>query len=152
HDGDALATPAHPLEMPAPLRARVLRQRSSFGRADAVELVRGLAQVRLEGANAEAGEDRLHAVDEQRPLADQRLSLAARSSHVLLGNRRDRRHAAMALLPPQPPEKGAHQQLRAEAIGLGTPVLTRTRDARGMDDIGFELARPQPPRQPAAVA
>jgi hypothetical protein len=36
----------------------------------------------------------------------------------------------MALLAPQPAEKGAHQEFRIEAIGLRTPVFARHRDAR----------------------
>jgi len=34
------------------------------------------------------------------------------------------------------------------AIGLRAPVFTRHRDARGMDDISLDVARPQPARQP----
>jgi hypothetical protein len=58
----------------------------------------------------------------------------------------------MALLAAQPAEKGAHQQFRVETIGLRAPMFARHRDARGMDDVSFDIARLQPARQPKAVA
>ncbi len=58
----------------------------------------------------------------------------------------------MAFLAAQPAEKGAHQQLRVEAIGLGAPVFARHRNACGMDDVSLNIAGPQPARQPEAVA
>jgi hypothetical protein len=58
----------------------------------------------------------------------------------------------MAQLATQPPEKGAHQELRIETIGLCTSVFARHRDARGMDDVSLDVARPQPARQPEAIA
>src|SRR5262249_51645363 len=61
-----------------------------------------------------------------------------------------RYHAAVALLAAQPTEKGAHQEFAIEAIGLCTPMFARHRDAGGMNDISFDIARPQPARQPEA--
>ena len=58
----------------------------------------------------------------------------------------------MALLAAQPAEKGAHQQFRVEAISLRAPVFARHRHTCGMDDVGLDMARPQPTRQPEAVA
>ena len=58
----------------------------------------------------------------------------------------------MSLLAPQPAEKGAHQEFRIEAVGLRAPVFARHRDARGMDDISFDIAFPKPAREPEAVA
>jgi hypothetical protein len=58
----------------------------------------------------------------------------------------------MALLAAQPAEEDADQQFRVEAIGLRAPVFARHRDARGMDDVGLDTARPQPARQPEAIA
>ncbi|MES0021288.1 hypothetical protein [Mesorhizobium sp. M0036] len=58
----------------------------------------------------------------------------------------------MALLAAQPAEKGTHQRLRVETIGIGAAVLARHRNARGMDDVDLGVVRPQPARQPDAVA
>lgn len=134
------------------LGAGVVRQRRSLRYADGDEPVGRIAQAQAEAANAEAGENRLDAVDEPRLLTDQGLSLAVRPPRVLFFERRNRRHTAMALLAPQPAEKGAHQKLRVEPICLGTPVLTRHRNAGRVDGIGLDVARPQPARQPKAVA
>src|SRR5205809_3193048 len=138
--------------MAAQFRARVLRQRSPFRCTQAFELVLGFAQHRLEGANAEAREDGLHLVHQPRLLSDQILPLTVRTPGVLLLDRRDRYHAAMPLLAAQPTEKGPHQQFRIEAISLRTPMFARHRDARGMNDISLDIVRPQPARQPEAVA
>src|SRR5579864_2000677 len=147
-----LAHYAQTREMAVQFRARVLRQRSPFRGAQAFELLLGLAQCRLEGANAQAREDGLHLVHDPGLLSDKILPLPVRSPCILLLNRRDRHHAAMALLAPQPAEKGAHQEFRIEAIGLRAPVFARHRDARGVDDINFDIAFPKPAREPEAVA
>ena len=65
---------------------------------------------------------------------------------AILLDRRDRHHAAMARLAAQPAEKDAHQEFGIETIGLRAPVFARHRDAGGMDDIGLNIARPQPAR------
>ena len=57
----------------------------------------------------------------------------------------------MLALAAQPTEKGAHEQLRIDPVGLGAPMLTRNRDAARMDDVGLDLPLPQPTRQPKAV-
>jgi hypothetical protein len=93
--------------MAAQLRARILQHRRPFRRVQTFELFLGLAQGRPEGANAEAREDGLHLVHDPRPLSDQVLPLAVRPPCVLLLNRRDRHHAAMAHLAAQPAEKSA---------------------------------------------
>src|SRR4029077_8682058 len=138
--------------MAAQFRARVLRQRRPFSSAQVFELSLDFAQGWPEGANAEAHEDGLHLVHDPRLLGDKILPLAVRSPRVLLLDRRDGNHAAMALLATQPAEKGAHQEFGVEAIGLRTPVFARHRNARGMDDISLDIARPQPARQPKSVA
>ena len=81
-------------------------------------------------------------VDNPRLLSDQILALAVRSPRVLLLGRRDRHHAAMALLTAQPAEEDAHQKFRIETIGLRTPVFARHRDAGRMDDVNLDIARP----------
>ena len=91
-------------------------------------------------------------VHDPRLLGDQILALAVRPAGVLFLSGWNRCHAAMALLPAQPANKGAHQQFGVEAIGLRAPVFARYRHARRMDDIGLDLLPPQPARQPEAVA
>ena len=95
---------------------------------------------------------RLHPVDDARALADQALALAVRPLGILLCERRDRRHAAMAPFAAQPAEERALQQLGVEPVGLRPPMLARYGDARRMDDVRLDAARPQPARQPEAVA
>src|SRR6478736_4415260 len=138
--------------MAAQFRKRVLWQRRAFRRAQIFELFRNLAHGRPQRANAEAGKYRLDLVDNPRLLSDQILALAVRSPRVLLLDRRDRHHAAMARLAAQPTEKDAHQKFRIETIGLRAPVFARHRDAGRMDDVGLDIARPQPARQPEPVA
>src|ERR1700746_3908726 len=133
--------------MAAQFRKRVLWQRRAFRRPQIFELFRNLAHGRAQSANAEAGKYRLDLVDNPRLLSDQILALAVRSPRVLLLDRWDRHHAAMARLAPQPAEKDAHQKFRIETIGLCAPVFTRHRDAGGMDDVNLDIARPHPARE-----
>ena len=65
---------------------------------------------------------------------------------------RDRDHLAVITLAPQPAEKAAFEQLCVETIGLGTPMLARYRYARGVNDMGLDLARPEPACQPKTVS
>ncbi|WP_123150840.1 hypothetical protein [Mesorhizobium delmotii] len=76
----------------------------------------------MEAPNGETGKNRLDAVDELRLPTGQGLSFAIRLPLVPLFERRDRRHTT--ILTAQPAEKGAHQKLGVETIGLGAPVLT----------------------------
>src|SRR6516225_1001464 len=137
--------------MAAQFRKRVLWQ-PSFRRAQIFELFCNLAHGRAQRANTEAGKYRLDLIDNPRLLGDQILTLAVRSPRVLLLDRRDRHHAAMALFAAQPAEKDAHQKFRIETISLCAPVLARHCDAGGMDDVGLNIARPQPARKPEPVA
>src|SRR3954452_2769232 len=127
-------------------------QRRPFRGAKTVEPFLGLAQRRLKGADPEARQHCLHPVHEARTVADELFVLAARPLGIFVLDRRNRRHAAVALLAPQPTEEGAHQQLRVQTIGLCPSVPARDSDARGMGDIGLDAAPPQPARQPKAVA
>src|ERR1700746_2885843 len=91
--------------MAAQFRKRVLGQRRASRRAKIFEPFGKLAHGRAQSAKAEAGKYRLDLVDNPRLLSDQILALAVRSPRVLLLDRRDRHHAAMALLSAQPTEK-----------------------------------------------
>jgi hypothetical protein len=129
---------------------------SVFGGSGAPSAVRSAsrraAQGRLEAADAEAGQGALHPVHDPGALAHEALALAARALGVLLLQRRDRGHAAVARLAAQPAEEGALEQLGVQAVRLGAPVLPRDRDAGRVHDVGLDAARPQPARQPEAVA
>src|SRR6202022_1954165 len=138
--------------MTAQLRKRVLWQWRAFRRAQIFKPFGRLAHGRAQIPNAEPDKYRLDLVDNPRLLSDQILALAVRSPRVLLLDRTDRHHAAIALLAAQPAEKDAPQKFRIETIGLGAPVFARHRDAGRMDDVGLNIARPQPARQPEAVA
>src|ERR1700758_2698182 len=138
--------------MTAQFRKRVLWQRRAFRRGQIFKPFGKLAHGRAQSANPEAGKYRLDLVDDPRLLNDQILALTVRSPRVLLLDRRDRHHAAMALFATQPAEKDAHQKFRIETIGLCTPVVARHRNAGGMDDVGLNIARPQPAREPEPVA
>src|SRR5215475_2172932 len=132
--------------MTAQFREGILWQWRAFRRAKFFEPFGKLAHGRAQGANAEAGKYRFDLVDNPRLFSDRILALAVRSPRILLLDRRDRHHAAMALLAAAPAEKDAHQKLRIETISLCAPVFARYRDAGGMDDIGLNIARPQPTR------
>src|SRR6202022_1639513 len=138
--------------MTAQLRKRVLWQWRAFRRAEIFKPVGRLAHGRAQIPNAEPDKYRLDLVDNPRWLSYKILALAVRSPRVLLLDRRDRHHAAMALLAAQPAEKDAHQKFRIETIGLRAPVFARHRDAGRMDDVNLDIARPQPAREPKAVA
>src|SRR5260370_12620964 len=116
--------------MTAQFRKRVLWQRRAFRRAQIFEPFGKLAHGRAQSANAEAGKYRLDLVDNPRLLSDQILALAVRSPRGLLLDRRDRHHAAMALLAAQPAEKDAHQNFRTDPIRLPTPVSAPPRNPR----------------------
>src|ERR1700756_1730036 len=138
--------------MAAQFRKRVLWQRRAFRRAYIFERFRNLAHGRPQRANAEAGKYRLDLVGNPRLLSDQILALTVRSPRVLLLDRPDHHHAPMALFAPQPTEKEGHQKFRIETIGLRAPLFARHRDAGGMDDVGLNIARPQPAREPEPIA
>src|ERR1700738_2478780 len=79
------------------------------------------------------------------------LALAVGPLGIFVLDCRDRDHLAVITLAPQPTEKGAFEQLGVETIGLGAPVLARYGYARCVDDVGLDVTRPEPTRQPEAV-
>jgi hypothetical protein len=121
-------------------------------RAQAAEPLGRLAQRRLEAPDAEAGQGALDPVHDAGALADQARVLSVRALGILLLEGRDRRHAAGVPFAAQPAEEGALEQLGVEPIRLGPPMLPRHGDARRVDGMGFDAARPQPTCQPEAVA
>src|SRR5438046_5023529 len=77
--------------------------------------------------------------------------LAVGALGILLFERRNGRHRAMLHLPPEPAEKGAHQKLGIEPVGLAAAMLARHRNAARVDHIGLDGAPLEPARQPEAV-
>src|SRR3954464_4923662 len=114
--------------------------------------LRRVAEARLEAPDAETDQRAFDPVHEPGALADQGLPLAARALGILLVQGRDGRHAAVGGLPAQPAEKRALKQLGVEPVRFGPPVFARHGNAGWMNDIGLNATRPQPARQPEAVA
>src|SRR5437868_5446179 len=121
-------------------------------RVQCCNTLRGLAQGWFEIANAQPGEGPLHSVDDARAFPDQALALAIGPLGVLFGNCRDARHGAVAPFPTQPPQEPPLQQLGVEPVGLGPAMFPRYGDTRGMDHMRLHPTRPQPARQPEAIA
>src|SRR5262245_12196260 len=115
------------------------------------EAVRRRLELGIEAANTEARQGRLNAVDDRGVLANEGLALAVGTLGILICEGRNRAHLAVAPLAAQPAKKGALEQLRVKPVGLGAPVLPRHGNARGMNDMGLDAARPQPAGEPKAV-
>src|SRR6516165_12091240 len=64
---------------------------------------------------------------------------------------RDCHHLAVIPFAAQPAEKSTFKQLGIEPVCLGAPVLARYGDARCVNDVGLDVVRPQPTRQPEAI-
>src|SRR6202030_2351692 len=88
----------------------------------------------------------------KRAFPDQALALPVGPLGVLFGNGRDARHGAVAPFPAQPPQEPPLQQLGVEPVGLGPAMFPRYGDTRGMDHMRLHPTRPQPARQPEAIA
>src|SRR3984893_6379697 len=126
----------------------------SVARRSAAPRLRGgrPAQGWFEVANAQPGQGALHSVDDARALPDQALALPVGPLGVLFGNGRDARHGAVAPFPAQPPQEPPLHQLGVEPVGLGPAMFPRYGDTRGMDHMRLHPTRPQPARQPEAIA
>ena len=111
-----------------------------------------MAQGKLEASDSKAGERGLHPVHNPGALTHQNLTLAVWSASVLFLNCRDRSHAAMPRLAPKPAQKGTLQKFGVEPIGFRPPVFARHRDTIRVDNVSFDVACPQPPRQPETIA
>src|SRR5512144_543558 len=112
----------------------------------------GLAQRWVEAADAEPRQGRLHAIDQPGPFTDEVFPFPRRALGVLVLDTRHDRHGAMPRLTTQPTEEYTHEQRRIQAIGLGAAAVTRHRDTASVDHVRLDAARPQPARQPEAVA
>src|SRR5580693_3042784 len=88
----------------------------------------------------------------KRACPDQALALPVGPLGVLFGNGRDARHGAVAPFLAQPPQEPPLQQLGVEPVGLGPAMFPRYGDTRGMDHMRLHPTRPQPARQPEAIA
>src|SRR5262249_49395242 len=142
--------PAH--HVATQLSQRVGWDRLALGCAQAVQAFGGLLQLGIEAADAKPNQRCFHSVDDPTLLSDEALALPVGPLSIFVLDCRDRDHLAVITLAPQPAEKGAFEQLGVETIGLGAPVLASHGYARCVDDVDFDVARPEPARQPEAVA
>src|SRR3954466_16008034 len=131
---------------------RVGRERHPLGGPKRGETVRRVAQRRLERPNPEAGQTALHPVDQARALTDEPLALTVRALGILLRQRRDRDHVAAIGFPAQPADEDPFEQSRVEAICFRPAMLARDSHAGRVNDVGFDIAGPEPARQPEPVA
>src|SRR3954467_5319667 len=131
---------------------RVGRERHPLRGPQRCETVRGVAQSRLEGPNPEADQTPLHPVDQARALPNEPLALTARALGILLRPCRNGRHVAVIGFAAQPADEDPFEQSRVEAICFRPAMLARDSHAGRMDDVGFDIAGPEPARQPEPVA
>src|SRR3954466_5016847 len=131
---------------------RVRRGRDPLGGPQRCETVRRLAQRGLEGPNPEADQTPLHPVDQARALTDEPLALTVRALGILLRQRRNGRHVAVIGFAAQPADEDPFEQSRVEAICFRPAMLARDSHAGRVDDVGFDIAGPEPARQPEPVA
>ena len=149
---DLIPHKAQARQIAAQLGQRIGRQGGPLRRTHRLQALRRGAEARLEAPDAETDQRAFDPVHEPGALADQGLPLAARALGILLVQGRDGRHAAVVRLAAQPTQKGTLEQLGVEPVRLGPPVFARDGDAGWMNDIGLNATRPQPARQPEAVA
>src|SRR4051794_33357894 len=131
---------------------RIGRERHPLGGPQRCETVRRVAQCGLEGPNPEADQTPLHPVDQARALTNKPLALTVRALGILLRQRWNGRHVAVVGFAAQPADEDAFEQSRVEAICFGPAMLARDSHAGRMDDVGFNVAGPEPAGQPEAVA
>src|SRR3954469_5311776 len=131
---------------------RVGRERHPLGGPQRSETVRRVAQGRLEASNPEADQTALHPIDQARALRQEPLALTARALGILLRQRRNGRHVTVIGFAAQPAEEDTFEQSRIEAICYVPGMLARDSHAGRVDDVGFDIAGPEPARQPEPVA
>src|SRR3954454_10291346 len=131
---------------------RVGRKRHSLGCPKCCETVRRVAQGRLEGPNPEADQTSLHPVDQARALTNERLALTVGALGILLRQRWNGDHVAVIGFAAQPADEDPFEQSRVEAICFRPAMLARDSHAGRVDDGGFDIAGPEPARQPEPVA
>src|SRR5215469_9933672 len=78
-------------------------------------------------------------------------SMSAVSMPTPITRANRRHHLAVIPFAAQPAEKSPFKQLGIEPVCLGAPVLARYGDARCVNDMGLDVVRPQPARQPEAI-
>src|SRR3954449_3979753 len=131
---------------------RVGRERHPLRGPQRCETVRRVAQRRLEASNPEADQTPLHPVDQARALTDEPLALTARALGILLRQRCNGDPVAVIGFAAQPADEDPFEQSRVEAICFGPAMLARDCHAGRVDDVGFDIAGPEPARQPEPVA
>ena len=111
-----------------------------------------MAQGGLKAPNAEPSQSALDPIDQAGALTNQALALTGWTLGILLLERRDLGHAAVAPFATQPPQEPALQQLGVKPVGFRPAMLPRYREARGTDHVRLYSTRRKPARQPKAVA
>jgi hypothetical protein len=106
----------------------------------------------LEGPNPEADQTALHPVDQARALTNERLALTVGALGILLRQRWNGDHVAVIGFAAQPADEDPFEQSRVEAICFRPAMLARDSHAGRVDDVGFDIAGPEPARQPEPVA
>jgi len=92
---DLIAEEAEVRHLTLQLGPGVGRDRTAFRRAHARQILRCVAQFRVEPADAQSHQCRLHPVDAARALADELIMLTVRPFRIFLFDRRDLGHAAV---------------------------------------------------------
>src|SRR3954470_15430062 len=102
------------------------------------QALRRLAKGGLEAPNAEPSQGALDPIDEAGALTNQALALTGWTLGILLFERRDLGHAAVAPLAAEPAQEGPLQQRGIQPICFSPPVLARDSDAGWVDDMSFD--------------
>src|SRR3954466_9021321 len=110
----------------------------------------GALQRGLEGPNPEADRTALHPVDQARALTNERLALTVGALGILLRQRWNGDHVAVIGFAAQPAEEDPFEQSRVEAICFRPAMLARDSHAGRVDDVGFDIAGPEPTRRRCA--
>jgi hypothetical protein len=106
------------LHVPLEFGQSVGRDWFAFGRAQCIQPLLGVSQLRIEAPDPEPDQCCFHTIDEPALLANQALALAAWSLSILLSEGRNGSRLAMITLAPQPAHKGTLQELCVEPIRL----------------------------------
>src|SRR3954468_23494037 len=128
------------------------REGRPFRKSQSTQALRRLAQGGLKAPNAEPSQSALDPIDQAGALPNQALALTGWTLGILLFERRDLGHAAVALLAAEPAQEGPLQQRGIQPICFGPPVLARDSDAGWVDHMGFDAVSAQPAGQPEAIA
>src|SRR5580693_2890561 len=124
---------------------------TSVAGAQFVEPLAAVALDRLVVGDPLREQESLDAVDVFDPLGDQRRTLAAQASSILLLGRGRDGHGADARLTALEREQRAQQRLSVEPVGFGVAPTPRRGDRRRIDHVALDAFSLQQAMQPEAV-